>query len=324
MTFDSSHRRLRNVVVTVLLAAGLTVPIAVAQPATANAPEPSVAPSGSYPSIDSCTLSLTPMSVGSTDTFTVTATFSPTTARYRLGADGLGAQWAAVLGGASSPYVLTGPASTIESTIGLASGWHSMDLYAVNADGDAVGQPLCTASYEYRGPVDAPIGQPLVELPHATTGVPYQSGVVTGTADPSNWWVYTPTGAEGTRVVTSCDVSYVSNTPVFGPLYEDQGNGGRGGLFSPTVTNYKAIGDSPGFQLMFAPADPSLGCGSLMGMFGEPGTYTLLQTVHWTSCPSVVAPGSVPSAVPSDVASQTYSSQRTLILVVEMAPSFTG
>jgi len=323
MTFDSSHRRLRNVVVTVLLAAGLTVPIAVAQPAIANAPEPSVSPSGSYPSIDSCALSLTPMSIGSTDTFTVTATFTPENAQYRLGADGLGARRSSVLVGASSPYVLTGPASTIESTIGLASGRHSMDLYAVDADGDAVGPALCTASYEYSGPVDAPIGQPLVELPHATTGVPYQSGVVTGTADPSNWWVYTPTGAEGTRVVTSCDVSYVSNTPVSGPLYEDQGNGGRGGLFSPTVTNYKAIGDSPGFQLMFAPADPSLGCGSLMGMFREPGTYTLLQTVHWT-CPSVVAPGSVPSAVPSDVASQTYSSQRTLILVVDMAPSFTG
>ena len=219
-----------------------------------------------------------------------------------------------------------------------------MDLYAVNADGDAVGQPLCTATYEYDGPVEAPIGQPLVELPHAMTGVPYESGVITGSADPSNWWVYTPTGAEGTRVVTSCNVSFVSATPVFGPLYDGQGgNGGKGGaggvLRVPSLPNYYPIvgGTDSGFHinllntddedadhLVFSNDVPADNCGSLSGKLTTPGTYTLLQTVLWKSLPSIVAPGSVPSSSPSDVPSQTYASQRTLILVVDMAPSFTG
>ena len=344
MTSGISHRRLRNVVVTVLLAAGLTVPIAVAQPATADAPEPSVAPSGVYPSIDSCTLTATPKSIGKSDTFTVTATFTPANARYRIGADGLGPAWASVLVEASSPYVLTGPASTIESTIGLASGWHSMDLYAVDADGYAVGQPLCSATYEYDGPVEAPIGQPLVELPRAMTGVPYESGVITGSTDPSNWWVYRPTTTAGSRVVTSCDVSLVSSTPVFGPIYEvEGGSGGRGGdagfLRVPSLPNYFPIvgGTDSGFHisllntedeaadhLVFTNGVPADNCGSISGRLTTPGTYTLRQTVLWKSIPSVAAPDSVPSTLPSDVASQTYASQRTLILVVDLAPPFTG
>ncbi|MEI7623622.1 MAG: hypothetical protein WCJ88_08710 [Actinomycetes bacterium] len=358
MTFTLSPRRLRNVVVAVALAAGLTIPIAVAQPAIANAPDVPVAPSGVYPSIDSCTLSLTPASIGSTDSFTVTATFTPATAQFAIGADGLGAAWAEVHMSATSPYILNGPGATIESQIGLAPGTHSMDLYAVDPQGDPLSEPLCSATYQYRTPVAGPIGETPIDLPHATVGIPYGDGVdvgtpnpstgvvtgVVGASDPSNWWVYTPTSPGDTREVLSCDVKFESSTPVFGPIYEEQGgNGGRGGLFVANLPSYYPIvggkggdggnagllGSAPSGSstLLFGPADQKMGCGTLVGYFWEPGVYTLTQTIHWNPYPSDVAPGSLPSAVPSTVPtgiSQVYATHRTLTLVVDMAPAFTG
>ena len=231
-----------------------------------------------------------------------------------------------------------------------------MDLYAVDADGDAVGPALCTAIYEYSGPVDAPIGETPIELPHATVGIPYGDGVdvgtpnpstgvvtgVVGASDPSNWWVYTPTSPGDTREVLSCDVKLESSTHDGGPIEEQGGNGGRGGLFVPNLPNYYPIvggtggyggnagllGSAPsGSTLLFGPADQKLGCGTLVGYFWEPGVYTLTQTIHWNPYPQAIAPGSLPSAGPSTVPtgiSQVYATHRTLTLVVDMAPAFTG
>lgn len=212
--------RLPYVAASVALTASLLPTAAWADPAG------SVEPTTVYSSIDSCSLNLSPSTFGPTDVVDVTATFPTTGVYYRVGADGLGAKWASVLlPVTTSPEVLSRQAATIGATYGLATGHHSMDFYAVDAVGDAVGAPLCSASYTYDGPNPAP------EFLGVTT---YKAVAGQPVSLPTGSYIYTP--GVGGASVRSCDLELVSFTPDAsseGGSYGggiQGGNGGNGGV----------------------------------------------------------------------------------------------
>ena len=126
---------------------GLLVPtVAVAAPAEV------VEPATVFSSIESCSVNISPSTFGSTGTITFAFTFAPSGAFVRVGADGLGTREASVL---VEPTIawnsLNAPSATVAATVGLASGSHSVDFYAVDSNGAGTGQPLCSADYIYDG-----------------------------------------------------------------------------------------------------------------------------------------------------------------------------
>ena len=338
--------RLRNLTGAIALAAVLFQAVLIAGPATA------VEPAGSFSSIESCSLTIEPLAFGPTDTVTLAMSFSPTGAGYRVGADALGAAMASVLRTATtSPDSMSVPASTIEATFGLASGSHSMDFYAVDAAGVAIGSPLCRAPYTYDGPIPEPSIDGPSELPRARVGQPYSTS--TGT-------FLCPSTIAGTSLITSCTLSLVGYAPwtagadgvggsgslegagglLWGNGYSG-GNGGNGGVvglggsygggiqlsdlgagsFSDIAGDGAA--DFPA-GLEFIQDDLNTRCGTLRGVPTQAGTYTFLHVHQYIV--SRTESVTVSAVSPSDVASQTYAGFRTLTLTVEpeAAPQFTG
>lgn len=334
--------RTRYLAVAVALAA-LLFPMVVAGPVEAAAPE------GVLPSIESCSLTIEPLAFGPTDTVTLAMSFSPTGARYRVGADALGAAMASVLRTATtSPDSMSVPASTVEATFGLASGSHSMDFYAVDAAGVAIGSPLCRAPYTYDGPIPEPSIDGPSELPRARVGQPYSTS--TGT-------FLCPSTIAGTSLITSCTLSLVGYAPwtagadgfggagslegagglLWGNGYSG-GNGGVGGLGGSYGGGIQ-LGDSGAGSFSDIAGDGAADfpaglefiqdrlnaeCGTLRGAPTQAGTYTFLHVhqyiVNRTESVTVSAES------PADVASQTFAGYRTLTLTVEpqAAPQFTG
>ena len=216
------------------LSAAMFPTVAVAEEST------SVDPATVFSSIESCTLNLSPSTFGPTDALTFSASFSSAGVHYRVGADGLGARWAAVLlqtGNTAEQQTVA--ANLIEGTHGLASGSHTIDFYGVDGTGAAVGSPLCSAPYTYNGSVPQPqIVGPDV-LPRGKVGERYDASTGSVAVNPDGSFTYTPT-LLGSPIVTSCDIGFVSYTPTanqrdesgsFGGGIQDGvgGNGGNGG-----------------------------------------------------------------------------------------------
>lgn len=334
----------------VLLAAILTVALGVgtATPATATsrATDPStgtasISPAPSYSSIDNCSLSFSPSTFSATDTFTVTTTFGSAPAWYRIGADGLGPEVASVLVNASSASsTVSVPVATVRENWGLAPGTHSMDFYAVDGTGAAVGAALCTATYSLVGEAL------LVEFDRDSfADSPLRVGEQ---VDSDGVFTYTPSA---TARVTRCDVVGARHTAAS----ETGGDGGRGGAggrggdggvgedvgeaHPVTGTDIQLEpGTTPdgmnktilvGTGLEFIPStgtdlESSRQCGRISGTPTLPGTYTVTSSYHFVPCPSTTAPGSISTAVTAPVDLQTYAALRTFTIVVEATPVFTG
>ncbi len=271
-----------------------------------------VEPAVVYSSIAACTVGITPAVFGSADTVRLDTTFSPTGTFYRIGADGLGPDLASVrLFAGTSPNSDDVLASVLEATFGLASGTHTLDFYAVDGTGAAMGAPLCTTTYTYDGAFAEPVIGGPVELPHLTAGVSVPdagTGVVTGE------FTYTPTLA-GSPQPTGCSIEVVGAAdPEGDPLVYGAGVGTAGTDFSGA----NLVGG-----LWFQPGDPADDCGTIYGTPTRAATYTLRQTfTYCLGCGVVVGSTSVASV---EATQQTYAVRRTLTLVVDPAtPRFTG
>ncbi|MEI7624139.1 MAG: hypothetical protein WCJ88_11325 [Actinomycetes bacterium] len=227
----------------------------------------------------------------------MSTTFSPTGTSYRVGADGLGPDFALVLLDAnSSPNSPSLTGSAIESMIGLASGSHSVEFYAVDAAGAAIGSPLCTASYAYDGPISSPVFTGPTELRG-------QEGVAINAS--TGAFTYTPTLA-GSPHPTGCTVD-VGSAGFSASDLKSTRDLGNGFIYTPTQ------GDSPSE------------CGTIWGTPTKAGTYTFRQTL--TACLGmcgIVLP--TISVSSTEATAQTFAWRRTLTLVVEPAasPRFTG
>lgn len=304
----------------VALVMTLLVMAAVAEPATATSP-PTV-----YSSITNCSVGFVPAVFSSSDMVTMSTTFSPTGTSYRVGADGLGPDYASVLLDAiTSPNSTVIAGSAIESMIGLASGAHSVEFYAVDASGAAVGSPLCAANYFYEGPIAAPVFTGPAELQaqqgvsvNASTGEFTYTPTLAGspqhrgcTVDvPSYSWVIV-SGSEGTLGVDQ-------RVPVSGESGGDTGSGvGGANIVTPIPVTSKSLGDG----LWFTPSDTASECGTIWGTPTRATTYTFNQTLLFGNGYSYDV-----SVSSTDASSQTYAVCRTLTLVVEptATPAFTG
>jgi hypothetical protein len=324
--------------------------VAIAEPATVVA----VAPASVYSSIESCTASLTPAVFGPTDTVTLTTSFSgPVGAFFAVGADNLGADYASVVLPSTFAVVLSLPVPEFALMFGLAPGSHTMDMYAVSADGLAVGEPLCSVSYEFGRSVVEFTGD--IELPRGVVGQPYRASTGSMVWGPGAMAVDPRSG--------SCDLELVSfaerdvdgsggsggvggnggnggaggdgnryyTSPAMGPtgVSGNGGNGGAGGLFDMPYESGDPETESstppfgPLFGMQYESGDPEIDCGTFFGTPMAAGTYTLRQTGYFL-CPSTVEPKGVLS--PSSVSSQTYAVSRLLTWVVDPAvtPTFTG
>lgn len=338
MSFLHSRVSLRRVLFAMTLTAALAVPLAMATPATADGPAPeasagsaSIAPVGGYSSIDSCSVSFSPSTFSAADTVLVTTNFGSTPGSYRIGADGLGPELASVLEEAAAPLstaniVTPIPVTTVRMNWGLAPGTHSMDFYAVDGAGAAIGSPLCSATYNF-------VGEP-EPIVFGSAGFADSFRVGEPVSATGNF-TYTPTA---NARVTGCSV--VSATRSVGGAGGQGGDGGRGGdggvggSFGGGIQlEFGPVGDGRirtimlGTGLEFIPAtvaelESSWRCGRLSGTPTLPGTYTL--TLGYYMCPSIVAPGSIPTAVTAGVDQQTYAATSTFTFVVEAVPTFTG
>ena len=285
--------------------------MAMASPAVAGATEPTVpsaaviTPADGYSSIDSCTLSFSPSTFSASDSVIVTTTFGSTPGSYRIGADGLGSNWASVLVGATTPLstaniVTPIPVTTLRASWGLAPGTHSMDFYAVDGTGAAIGSPLCSATYTFTGEPE-----PIVFKDDGFADVPFRVGEPVS-ADGA--FTYTPTSSAR---LTRCDLIGATY-----PLESVSLGDGRS----------KTIMLGTGLEFIPATADElesSLPCGRLSGTPTLPGTYTM-TSMHSYVCPSTTAPGFISAAVSAGVDEQTYAGTRTFTIVVEATPVFTG
>ena len=308
----------------VALFMALLVMTAVAQPATATTP--AAKPATVYSSISSCSVGFAPAVFSSSDTVTMSTTFSPTGTSYRVGADGLGPDYASVvLEAIASPNSTAIAGSAIESMIGLASGAHSVEFYAVDASGAAVGLPLCAVNYWYEGSIAAPEFTGPAEL-HAQQGVSVNAATGAFTYTPtlagspqhlgctvdvrSYSWVIV-SGSEGT-------LDLENRVPVFVESGGDAGSGlGGANTVTPIPVTSKPLGDG----LWFTPSDTPSECGTIWGTPTMATTYTLDQSLLFGNGYSYAA-----TVSSIDAASQTYAVRRTLTLVVEPAatPRFTG
>jgi hypothetical protein len=281
-------------------------------------PAPAETPATVYSSIASCTVGFAPSVFSSVDTVTMSTTFAPTGTSYRVGADGLGPELASVLLDAtSSPNSPSLTGSAIGSMIGLASGTHSVEFYAVDAAGAAVGEALCTATYTYDGPVSLPVLAGATELPRMQVGVSApnpSTGVVTGTI------TSTPTPA-GSSHPTGCTVEVGGVDPEGDPLVY----GVEGSTGPDPATAWESPTRELGDGLWFTQGDLTSECGTIWGTPTRAGTYTLRQTLTAClgMCGIVVGPTSVSS---TEAEAQTFAVRRTLTLVVEPAasPRYTG
>ena len=269
----------------------MALSVMVAEPATAADPQAVIQ------SITSCTVTLSPSTFGPTDVITMRAEFSGPD-NYRVGADDLGAEWAAVsLQAGNMVEEQAVAANLVEGTYGLASGSHQMDFYAVDGSGVATGQPLCNARYHCAGSAPAPevsIVRPSSTapwfLPAAQQGLEYSASFGINVGDPRNQ-------------IQSCAVEsvyYVPNSEVFGEMRE---------------MSLDQVG------LRFVPGDLATTCGMLVGRPVVAGTFTV-TTVGTFECPSTV----VGSLAPAGVLEQTYATRSTFTLTVEpeASPTFTG
>ena len=284
----------------------MLVTAAVAQPATATATSPATV----YSSISSCSVGFAPAVFSSSDMVTMSTTFSPTGTSYRAGADGLGPEYASVLLDAiTSPNSTSMAGSAIESMIGLASGAHSVEFYAVDASGAAVGSPLCAANYFYEGSIAAP------EFTGPTELQAQQSLFMDGS---TGHYTYTPTLA-GSPQHLGCTVDVPSHG-FQGPAESggDTGSGIRGANeVAPVPVTSTSLGD----DLWFTPSDTASECGNIWGTPTRATTYTFNQTLLFGNGYSYDV-----SVSSTDASSQTYAVRRTLTLVVEptATPAFTG
>ena len=295
----------------------MLVTAAVAQPATATATSPATV----YSSISSCSAVFS-----SSDMVTMSTTFSPTGTSYRAGADGLGPEYASVLLDAiTSPNSTSMAGSAIESMIGLASGAHSVEFYAVDASGAAVGSPLCAANYFYEGSIAAPEFTGPTELQaqqslfmdgstgHYTytptlAGSPQHRGCTVDV--PSNDWGFVG-GSEGT-------LGFEQRIPVNSESGGDTGSGsGAANIVTPVIVTSTSLGEG----LWFTPSDTASECGNIWGTPTRATTYTFNQTLLFGNGYSYDL-----SVSSTDASSQTYAVRRTLTLVVEptATPAFTG
>lgn len=250
-----------------------------------------------YSSTESCAVTLSPSTFGPTDEVTFSASFS-----------------------------------SIGATYGLADGTHTMDFYAVDATGAAVGERLCSSTYTYNGPVAQSMVVGPTELPRATVGV--------NDVAPTGTYIYTP-GVVGATVL-SCDIELVSYTPTPNQREADGSFGGgiqdgqwyelipetadvqfplkgADGAELAASNNIKQLG----LGLSFTPGDLSPECGTLWCTPIQAGAYTFRQKTYFRYPSDSVAPRSISVA---DVDSQTYASSRILNLEVDLAlpPAFTG
>ena len=278
-----------------LLALAVALSSMVAALVVVAEPAPAVAPATVYSSIASCTVGFAPSVFSSTDTVTMSTTFAPTGTSYRVGADGLGPDFASVLLDAtSSPNSPSLTGSAIGAMIGLASGTHSVEFYAVDAAGAAVGSPLCAATYTYDGPISSPVLTGATEL-RGQVGVSLDAA--TGA------FTYTPTLA-GSPQPTGCTVDL-----------------GDAGYSVSDLKSTRELGDG----LWFTPSDSASECGTIWGTPTRDGTYTFRQTL--TACFSFcgIIPGPLLVST-TEAEAQMFAVRRTLTLVVEPAasPRYTG
>lgn len=325
-----------------------------ALPATATAPAPgpapgiaSISPAPSYTPIDGCSLAFTPSTFSATDTFTVTATFGSTPGWYRIGADNLGRELASVLANApTTSSTVSIPVATVRDNWGLAPGPHSMEFYAVDGTGAAVGSPLCTTNYTFAGEPDPFMFEydGFADFPDRT-GAGLDFALRVGEPTDSGSFTYTPTAAAR---MTSCRVAGAQYDPGAGW----GGTGGRGGAGGSAGTASAVAIDvtdgyggsidlepgltADGFNttvlvgtgLAFVPAvgadlETARRCGKFVGTPTLPGNYTLILETRYVN-PWATTPGAVPMSVTVGVDQQTYVATHTFTFVVQAAPVFTG
>lgn len=345
----------------VLLALTLTVAagVAMATPATATAPTTgpaagtaSISPAPAYTSIDACSLAFAPSTFSASDTFTVTATFGSTPGWYRIGADGLGRELASVLVNApATSSTVSVPVATVRENWGLAPGTHSMEFFAVDGTGAAVGSPLCTANYNFAGELD-----PFVvryeydgfgDFPDRTWAL-LDFALRVGEPTDSGSFTYTPNAAAR---MTSCRVASAQYDPgaVQGGAGGRGGAGGAGGDAGTASAVAVDVTDGYGGKialesgltedgfnktilvgtgLAFVPAEgadleTARRCGHFVGTPTLPGNYILTLETRYVN-PWAAVPGSLPMSVTVGVDQQTYVATHTFTFVVETAPVFTG
>lgn len=297
----------------VLLALTLTVAagVATATPATATAPTTgpaagtaSISPAPAYTSIDACSLSFGPSTFSASDTLTVTTTFGSTPGWYRIGADGLGRELASVLVNApATSSTVSVPVATVRENWGLAPGTHSMEFYAVDGTGAAVGSPLCTANYDFAGELDPFLLQ-----------FEYD-----GFDDfPDRAWALSDFalrvgGAAGTASTVAVDVTdgYGGTIALESGLTEDG--------FNKTILVGTGLAIVPAEG---ADLETARRCGHFVGTPTLPGNYILTLETRFVI--PFTTPGSVPMSVTVGVDQQTYVATHTFTFVVLAAPVFTG
>lgn len=331
MSFLHSRVSLRRFAVVATLTAALAVPLAMATPATADAPAPgasagsaSIVPAGGYSSIDACSLSFSPSTFSASDTFTVTTTFGSTPGAYRIGADGLGPELASVLAEAVAPLstantVTPIPVTSLRANWGLAPGTHSMDFYAVDGTGAAIGTPLCSATYNF-------VGEPEPFVFAYLGASPLRVGESVPVNGADGAFVYTPTAdARLTGCLWRMECAHMKAQRA----WDAEEEGRRDITLEPGVTeDGRALMFLLDTGLAFIPnvgaaPEASREFGRLSGTPTLPGTYTL-TSLYTYECPSAAAPGSIPTAVTAGVDQQTYAGTGTFTFVVEAAPVFTG
>ena len=216
---------LRRFLLSTVVAAGLSVQMVVSSRSASGAPTTTsttptslVVPSTAYTSITSCDVTFSKSDLTESDTFMVTSVFNGSgIGSMRIGADGLGPEFASVLVETTLVGGVYGVAD-FRAALGMAPGSHTMDFYAVTTDGAATGVPLCRVPYTLTGSTPAPRFNGSTELPRGSRGTPYDNGGVhiSATAAP-----YT---------VLRCELVSASHDDGAGGTGGNGGNGGDGGF----------------------------------------------------------------------------------------------
>jgi len=181
--FSSHFRGVRYTTAALALFAAVSLPLFVAQPATATSVDPAI-----DLLLRECTISFSPSTFGPTDPVNLSVTGTPHPVLIGIGIDNAGA--AAATNGAIpiSPYQIARPGAFLSASFNLPTGSHTVQLYAWDGDvatGEATGPALCSTSFNYTS-VAQPSFTNSPALPAGTIGTPYSNVFGVNQNDASN------------------------------------------------------------------------------------------------------------------------------------------